>query len=119
MPTELFLNENFPMDKIPGFDKAAAPSQFNASCCDDTVGAVSEPQAYEPFVSPSTEVWSITTIVTFINKNTTSRQYSQTSNLLIRLHSPIVIRSHVSHSGSNPTSLSTQTPLTMPSISRR
>ena len=54
MPAELFLDQFLPMDKIPGSGKAAA-SQFEAGCYDDTVGAASEPQAYEPFVSPSKE----------------------------------------------------------------
>ncbi len=111
MPAELFLNENFPTDKIPGFGKAAA-SQFEVGCYDDTVRAESEPQAYEPFVSPSKEFCIFFSQLSLLLRTRHRGSTLITSNLLIRLHSLIVIRGQVSHSRSNPTSLSTQTPLT-------
>jgi hypothetical protein len=49
MPANQFLNDFFPTKDIPHYHRR----EFHAGCYDNTVKAMSELHAYEPFVNPT------------------------------------------------------------------
>jgi hypothetical protein len=56
MPARQFLDDFSPTKHMRHFREAGV-RKFSAGCYDNTVKAVSEKQAYEPFVSPSKEIY--------------------------------------------------------------
>lgn len=82
MPAQQFLDEFFPVSKLPGLDTVPC---FTQGCYDNTVKSIKEKDSYKPFVSPFNEFrsWFLTCLF---------------SRLRPPLHSPLILESSVNSS---------------------
>ena len=109
MPADQFLDKFFPINNLlRGLRRV---SQFKPGCYSETVKAANEMQVYTPFVSLIKEFPFTSRQLSLPLRSWRRRSSLLASKSLIHPRSPIVTDTQLSHSRSNPISLST--PLTL------